>query len=303
MSVLPEHPDLGQARRQAKELLHAARAGDAAALARLAAVSAPLTLAGAQLALARELGQPSWAALVREIEARNASIPENVVRFLRSASTCRSARRPACCMRTPGWRSPGFRPPWCWATLPGSRPSSPRPRRRRPASTRGAAGPRCTWRAPRGSTSTRRGRQASRRSPACCSTPAPNRRKERGEAVLAAAGVRRHKRQLEPQQRADHPPAAGPGRAGAIRDAARVALRRRRHVVPGAADEGRRGRTRAVHGGVGGGGRRGRPGRGGRSCWPPAPTRTRPPRRSPGAPARTDRRRRGNRRAARGRGR
>jgi hypothetical protein len=83
MSVLPEHPDLDQARRQAKELLHAAQGRDAAALARLAAVSAPLTLAGAQLALARGLGQPSWAALVREIEARNASIPENVVRFLR----------------------------------------------------------------------------------------------------------------------------------------------------------------------------------------------------------------------------
>jgi ankyrin repeat protein len=83
MSVLPEHPDLDQARRQAKELLHAARDGDARALARLGAVSAPLTLAGAQLALAREMGQPSWPALVREIEARNATIPENVVRFLR----------------------------------------------------------------------------------------------------------------------------------------------------------------------------------------------------------------------------
>src|SRR5579884_3621371 len=85
MSVIPEHPDLGQARRQAKELLHAARSGDAGALARLEAVSAPLTLAGAQLARARELGQPSWAALVREIEARNASIPESVMRFLRSS--------------------------------------------------------------------------------------------------------------------------------------------------------------------------------------------------------------------------
>lgn len=83
MSVLPEHPDLGQARRQAKELLQAAKDGEPAALDRLAAVSAPLTLAGAQLALARELGQASWAALVREIEARNASIPENVERFLR----------------------------------------------------------------------------------------------------------------------------------------------------------------------------------------------------------------------------
>jgi ankyrin repeat protein len=85
MSVLPEHPDLDQARRRAKELLHAAKRGDAAALARLAAVSAPLTLAGAQLALAREFGQSSWAALVREIEARNTSIPEDVIRFLRSS--------------------------------------------------------------------------------------------------------------------------------------------------------------------------------------------------------------------------
>jgi hypothetical protein len=85
MSVLPEHPDLDQARRQAKELERGARGGDAGALARLEAVSAPLTLAGAQLALARELGQPSWAALVRDIEARHASIPETVVRFLRSS--------------------------------------------------------------------------------------------------------------------------------------------------------------------------------------------------------------------------
>jgi ankyrin repeat protein len=85
MSVLPEHPDLDQARRRAKELLHAAQGGDPPALARLAAVSAPLTLTGAQLALARELGQPSWPALVREIESRTASIPENVVRFLRSS--------------------------------------------------------------------------------------------------------------------------------------------------------------------------------------------------------------------------
>jgi hypothetical protein len=83
MSLLPEHPDLDQARRQAKELLHAAQGGDASALARLAVVSAPLTLAGAQLALARELGLSSWAALVREIEARNTSIPGSVVLFLR----------------------------------------------------------------------------------------------------------------------------------------------------------------------------------------------------------------------------
>jgi hypothetical protein len=83
MPGLPEHPNLDQARRQAKELLRAARSGDARALGRLATVSAPPTLAGAQLALARELGLPSWAALVREVDARNTSIPEDVVLFLR----------------------------------------------------------------------------------------------------------------------------------------------------------------------------------------------------------------------------
>lgn len=82
MSVLPERPNLDQARRQAKELLRAARGGDARALARLAAVAAPQTLAGAQLALARELGVPSWAALVREIDARITAIPAEVLRFL-----------------------------------------------------------------------------------------------------------------------------------------------------------------------------------------------------------------------------
>jgi ankyrin repeat protein len=85
VSELPEHPHLDQARRRAKELLRAAQAGDHEALARLGAVSAPLTLAGAQLALARELGQPSWPALIREIQARTASIPEPVMRFLRAS--------------------------------------------------------------------------------------------------------------------------------------------------------------------------------------------------------------------------
>jgi ankyrin repeat protein len=83
MSVLPEHPHLAQARRRAKELLKQARGGQPDAVARLAAVSAPLTLAGAQLALAREFGQPSWSALVHEIEARTVAIPEAVLQFVR----------------------------------------------------------------------------------------------------------------------------------------------------------------------------------------------------------------------------
>jgi ankyrin repeat protein len=40
-------------------------------------------LAGAQLALAREFGLPSWAALVREIKARSVPIREDVMSFLR----------------------------------------------------------------------------------------------------------------------------------------------------------------------------------------------------------------------------
>jgi len=108
MSALPEHPDLDQARRQAKELLHAAQAGDATALARLAAVAAPLTLAGAQLALARELGQSSWAALVREIEARNASVAEEVMRFLRSSINLRIGEAARMLHENPSLAESGF---------------------------------------------------------------------------------------------------------------------------------------------------------------------------------------------------
>jgi hypothetical protein len=53
--------DLGQARRQAKELLHAAKSGDSAALARFRS-DRPPCLADAQAAVARELGFRSWAA-------------------------------------------------------------------------------------------------------------------------------------------------------------------------------------------------------------------------------------------------
>ena len=70
MAQLPSRPDLEQARRQAKELLRAARSGDVESAARIAAVSDRQTLAAAQLALAREHGFPSWSQLKREIERR-----------------------------------------------------------------------------------------------------------------------------------------------------------------------------------------------------------------------------------------
>jgi hypothetical protein len=61
MSIRGDHPDLEQLRRQATELLHAAKTNDRASVQRLSAVSvsAPLTLAGAQLAVART----GWTAL------------------------------------------------------------------------------------------------------------------------------------------------------------------------------------------------------------------------------------------------
>jgi hypothetical protein len=65
MPTLPAHPNLDQLRRQAKELVRAATSGDGPALTRIHAVSEHLTLAAAQLALAREYGFESWPALAR----------------------------------------------------------------------------------------------------------------------------------------------------------------------------------------------------------------------------------------------
>ena len=63
--------NLEQLRKQAKELVRAARAGDPAAVARLGDL--PVRLASAQLVLAREHGHASWSALVHALEASVAS--------------------------------------------------------------------------------------------------------------------------------------------------------------------------------------------------------------------------------------
>ncbi len=70
MPDLPERADIDQLRRQARELLRAAVAGEPEALARLRAVSERATLAAAQLAIAREHGLRSWPALRSEVESR-----------------------------------------------------------------------------------------------------------------------------------------------------------------------------------------------------------------------------------------
>jgi ankyrin repeat protein len=71
MPDLPARPDLRQLRIQAKELLRDARGGDRAARARIDAVAGPLSLASAQLAIAREHGFESWPQLKLEVERRH----------------------------------------------------------------------------------------------------------------------------------------------------------------------------------------------------------------------------------------
>ncbi len=81
MATLPAHPSLDQLRHQAKDLLRAAKSGDAASAAQVAAVSDPPTLAAAQLVVAREYGFPSWPALKGEVQARAASLDQLAAEF------------------------------------------------------------------------------------------------------------------------------------------------------------------------------------------------------------------------------
>jgi hypothetical protein len=95
---LPARPDLDQLRRQAKELRAAAAQGDAAALARVAAIPElagrdGLLLTQAQLVIARELGFPSWARLALHLEHARASHQELAARFIESACVVSAQRR------------------------------------------------------------------------------------------------------------------------------------------------------------------------------------------------------------------
>ena len=92
MPTLPENPDLDQLRRQAKELVRAARGGDPGALARIESVSGEFTLAAAQLAIAREYGMRSWPALRAEVQARTCSLRERVEAFVAASVGYRVGR-------------------------------------------------------------------------------------------------------------------------------------------------------------------------------------------------------------------
>jgi len=81
MADLPAKPSLDHLRRQARDLLRAAQGGDAAAAGRIRTVSDALTLANAQLAVAREYGFASWPRLRDEVAARTASLARQAAAF------------------------------------------------------------------------------------------------------------------------------------------------------------------------------------------------------------------------------
>ncbi len=76
---LPEHPSLEHLKKQAKELLDAARSAEVSALAQLAAVArgeatpANATLSNAQHAIAQSYGHSSWTKLKEEVKCRRAA--------------------------------------------------------------------------------------------------------------------------------------------------------------------------------------------------------------------------------------
>ena len=80
MSELPDRPDLDQLRRQARELLRAATDGQPEAVSRISAVSERVTLASAQLAIAREYGYRSWPTLKASVERIRSALPGNEAR-------------------------------------------------------------------------------------------------------------------------------------------------------------------------------------------------------------------------------
>jgi len=81
MADLPARPSLDHLRYEARDLLRAAQAGDAAAVGRIRAVSAAPTLASAQLAVAREYGFASWARLKSAVEARTTDLARQADAF------------------------------------------------------------------------------------------------------------------------------------------------------------------------------------------------------------------------------
>lgn len=101
MPNLPARPSIDHLRHQAKDLLRAATAGDSAAAGRIRAVSDRLTLAAAQLALARDYGFASWARLKAEVEARAMDLAQKVDAFCETSIRDRGDRAARMLAATP----------------------------------------------------------------------------------------------------------------------------------------------------------------------------------------------------------
>ncbi len=101
MPTLPANPNLDQLRHQAKDLLRAAQRGDHHARNRIEAVSAQLTLAAAQLAIAREYGFASWTKLKDEVEAHTHELAEKVDAFCQAVVSFRPGRAARMLAETP----------------------------------------------------------------------------------------------------------------------------------------------------------------------------------------------------------
>lgn len=101
---LPERPSLEQLKRQAKELLRAAKSGNADALARVRTLPAfahslddeelvaTLALHDAQSVIARELGFPSWTALATRVEELALDFASAVEQFVLAATEVQPER-------------------------------------------------------------------------------------------------------------------------------------------------------------------------------------------------------------------
>jgi ankyrin repeat protein len=101
MPTLPANPNLDQLRHQAKDLLNAAKRGEDDARRRIEAVSAGLTLAATQLAIAREYGFASWAKLKDEVEARTLQLADRVDAFCQACVSGRPGRAARMLAETP----------------------------------------------------------------------------------------------------------------------------------------------------------------------------------------------------------
>jgi ankyrin repeat protein len=101
VATLPDHPNLDQLRHQAKDLLRAAKSGHGQALAQIQSASDRVSLASAQLAVARAYGFASWPKLKAEVEARTLDLAEKVDAFCRASVSDGSGRAARMLAATP----------------------------------------------------------------------------------------------------------------------------------------------------------------------------------------------------------